>query len=279
MIDADVLKGWNKRIDKIRNAVQQAEQAGRLRSTSARLILDQLQLAQERVATLDLHSDRWLTDPLRSARILTDSVPDIEQAIVAAICRAERTPEPKIARPKPTKERPVKPYTGPADTQCAYPGCTKKVRARGYCNGHYTRLRANGTLQVNRTSRAWCVVDGCENPAYAKGWCMYHYDRQGADGLYGQRKTWPEVCSVDGCNRKSGALGLCEKHLNRKYKYGTPDAPRPLKAEGTYITPRSGQELCIADGCDRPAVAHYLCMRHYKQRRRKHQGQHANDQP
>lgn len=269
----DVLATWEDRLERICRAVSQAEQAGRIRTTSARLILDQLHFAQERAKTLELHSVRWITDPLRSARILSEGAPDIEQAIVAALCRAERKPEPAPAKPKlrVKVEESIKPYDGPVDTQCAYPHCAKKVKARGYCGGHYTLLRNNGTLECRRTSRAWCVVEGCENSAEAKGLCTYHYRRNGVNGKYGQKKTWPQECIIEGCGRKSGAYGLCERHLERKYKYGTPDAPRSLKTEGTYITLKPGQKVCIADGCGRPAVAHFLCMRHYKQRRRKHQ--------
>lgn len=268
MIDPDVLKTWHARLDKIRRAVVQAEQANRIRPTSARLILDQLQLAQERVATLELHSDRWLTDPLRSARILCDGTPDIEQAIIAAICRVERTPEPIIARPKPKKARVIKPYDGPVDTQCAYGGCNRKVRARGYCALHYAYMRKNGKIEVNRRGKEWCMIDGCENHVYGKNLCAKHYENLKRTGnpLGMPRETQPpRKCAIDGCERLATYRGMCSKHEYRNRRYGGTSLP---PKSGTYTICKPGQKQCIIEGCSHPQVAFELCMLHYRRRRR-----------
>lgn len=269
---SDVLATWNDRLNRICGAVAQAEQAARIRPASAQLIRDQLYLAQERVKTLELHSVRWLTDPLRSARILSEGVPDIEQAIVAAICRAERKPEPVVGKPKPRKEKSVKPYDGPADTQCGYGGCGRKIKARGYCALHYGNMRKNGKIGIKRQGKEWCTVDGCENHVYGRNWCQNHYSNFMRTGSpLGRPRVFPprEPCFVEGCDRLTERHGMCKKHWYRVRMFGDPNKNSVNPKPGTYTICKPGQKQCIIEGCLYPQVAHGLCMLHYRRRKRK----------
>lgn len=276
MLDQDVLSTWNDRIDRICRAVQQAEQSARLRPISAGLIIAQLELAQERAKTQEIHSNKWFTDPLRSAHILAAGAPDIEQAIVAAICRAERRPEPAIvrAKAKPKEKRSPDVNKTPINAQCSYGGCDRKIRSRGYCALHYAYMRKNGKIEITRQGREWCVVAGCENHVYSKGLCQRHYELLNRTGnplgiLPFREPKSPKLCSVVECNAASKYRGMCYKHEYRSRRYGDPHASSPPKP-GTYTVCRPGQKQCIIDGCDYPQVAFELCMLHYRRRKRIH---------
>jgi hypothetical protein len=268
-VDQDVLASWQDRLERICRAITHAEQAGRLRAKSAAFALDQIRLAQERAATAPLHTERWLTDPLRSARILVEGAVDIEQAIVSAICRAERKPEPILAKPKPAKVREIKPYTGPPDTQCGYGGCQRKARARGYCSLHYTQLRGSGKLEVERRTRAWCIVEGCDRVAYAKGYCLRHYRNFSENGDPIRLRSKATSCCIENCDNPVEARGYCKKHLYRLRAYGDPLASSPYRS-GRYTTLKPGQKACTVDGCSSPSIAHGVCMKHYRRNKREY---------
>lgn len=70
-----------------------------------------------------------------------------------------------------------------AKRTCTIDGCEKPFLARGYCNMHYKRAQADGTLKnAPRESYAknvgeQCTIEECEKPAKARGWCAMHYSR------------------------------------------------------------------------------------------------------
>lgn len=65
-------------------------------------------------------------------------------------------------------------------TVCAFSGCGRAVRARGYCDLHYGTLRKSGVLWVERRQNVGCA--DCGAPTYARGYCQYHYQRRRKDG-------------------------------------------------------------------------------------------------
>lgn len=54
---------------------------------------------------------------------------------------AERLEQMRALAPAVTRPPPPAAAAKPAPATCAAPGCTKPARARGYCNGHYGRLK------------------------------------------------------------------------------------------------------------------------------------------
>lgn len=61
---------------------------------------------------------------------------------------------------------------------CAFLGCGRPVRARGYCRTHYDALMASKELLPIRTgARKSCAVEGCQAISQARGWCVKHYNR------------------------------------------------------------------------------------------------------
>lgn len=64
---------------------------------------------------------------------------------------------------------------------CTVKGCTRKLRARGYCDGHYLRWRRTGepgpaTFRVIDASRT-CNVGECNRPYQSNGMCGAHYQQ------------------------------------------------------------------------------------------------------
>lgn len=61
---------------------------------------------------------------------------------------------------------------------CAAPGCEKEAKGpKGYCWGHYHRLRNHGSLDLPVKKKSPCSIDGCDNLASTRGWCKSHYAR------------------------------------------------------------------------------------------------------
>lgn len=59
---------------------------------------------------------------------------------------------------------------------CLFQGCTRSVRARGFCGWHYGKLRSHGAIWVRRSSRSTCKELQCIYPVYARGMCHNHYN-------------------------------------------------------------------------------------------------------
>jgi hypothetical protein len=79
-----------------------------------------------------------------------------------------------------------KPATRGKDTgfmwkkECKIDGCDDPVRARGWCNKHWTRWWKYGDPLVifkRHISGRACKEIGCDEPHYARGWCSPHYSR------------------------------------------------------------------------------------------------------
>lgn len=266
---------FTDRIARILNVVNLAEKGKRISPRIAQCIRDQLLLAQERSVTAEYHTKRWMTDPLRSALILIGDVQDVAQAIKALLDVTEREPQIPPRRAKPIDESPIKPYTGPTDTQCLYPGCSKPTRTRGYCNTHYGYMRRNNKIYIKRITRAWCTVDGCESGADVDGLCHTHYGNKWRCGTpLGLIATAPECCQVEGCENEPHVLGdhrgYCDRHAAMIAKYG--DALHvpysSLITSGVCVHLKPGQKECSVNGCSAPAVGRGLCMKHWRRKRR-----------
>lgn len=72
--------------------------------------------------------------------------------------------------------------------RCAVTGCARPVKARGWCDTHYTRWRRTGDpgpalIRARGTDRAYvCTVEGCTKPHHARGLCHTHYTQQRKTG-------------------------------------------------------------------------------------------------
>ena len=113
---------------------------------------------------------------------------------------------------------------------CSIPDCGKPVRARGYCESHYRKLKRsgdpNGVRAPYQKSPEVCTVDGCNRKPLGKGLCHNHYRRM---SLYGDplgmfTKPPQRHCSLPGCRNLHIARGFCKKHYNRFMSYGDPYA-------------------------------------------------------
>lgn len=62
---------------------------------------------------------------------------------------------------------------------CEIPGCGRPHKARGYCIGHYMRVKERGDVrpEVPLGAERPCVVEGCGRKHYGRGWCRAHHER------------------------------------------------------------------------------------------------------
>lgn len=91
------------------------------------------------------------------------------------------------------------------DRKCSILDCGRPLRARGYCAGHYRRLRNGEDLNAPMTTpkkiTGDCTVENCESPQHAKGYCNFHYNR-----------AWRGTTSIDAPRKFLGEWG--EWYLN-----------------------------------------------------------------
>lgn len=90
-----------------------------------------------------------------------------------------------------------------------------------------------------------CKVGGCTRKVKARGWCAGHYDRwrAGANPENYQLRipagTRPPFCTVEGCTRKTSARGMCHAHYKRWETYGSAaDLQAPITPQGLSIEDR-----------------------------------------
>lgn len=85
---------------------------------------------------------------------------------------------------------------------CSVSGCGRVVVTRGFCEGHYSR--------VKRHRRPYLECRGCGGPIYELGWLKYCSD------------DCRPKCSVESCGRVVEAKGYCTSHYLMFRKKGTP---------------------------------------------------------
>jgi hypothetical protein len=113
---------------------------------------------------------------------------------------------------------------GPLPDRCAAPGCGRKPHSRWrgggpYCNKHYLRMLANGSLEALGAPVA---------------------------PLIGQ-------CTVPGCAnfRRSGRAKLCEMHYYRVRRKGTTadrEQPGPQRTRSGYVLVKADHPLAASNG-------------------------------
>lgn len=110
-----------------------------------------------------------------------------------------------------------------------------------------------------------CSVDGCDRSTVARGYCSGHYQRVRKYGTPGSPSLRPStahesgmMCSVDGCDRAVlvAARMLCQAHYKRWQRWGDPGTSdlRP-PSDGT-ITYRRAHEI-VANV--RGVASNYAC--------------------
>lgn len=74
---------------------------------------------------------------------------------------------------------------------CSFPGCERRMQAKGLCQSHRRQQREGKKLKP----LAWyrpdqgCKIEGCDNPHSCKGYCKRHYDRISKG--YDPHAPWP----------------------------------------------------------------------------------------
>lgn len=72
-----------------------------------------------------------------------------------------------------------------------------------------------------------CQVGGCDRNHLARGFCRGHYQRVKRNGHpgsgYFDNTEYPEICTIDGCEDKYKSVGYCNAHYLKFRKYGDPE--------------------------------------------------------
>jgi hypothetical protein len=110
---------------------------------------------------------------------------------------------------------------------CSIEGCTRVVKARGWCQAHYLSWNRYGDplAAKPRPTVKVCTVADCDSAVYGRGYCRRHYD---SFKTYGDplkaRQNYPktDVCRVPDCGEKPVGRGYCNKHWKRWSLHGDP---------------------------------------------------------
>ena len=106
--------------------------------------------------------------------------------------------------------------------RCAEETCDRPSKGqRRYCGLHASRARNGLPMDAPpQTVTVGCVVEGCERPHVAKGYCGGHYGRmrEGRDLTrpFNRNRLERTKCAVPICDRMRWGVGLCKAHRARQ---------------------------------------------------------------
>jgi hypothetical protein len=108
---------------------------------------------------------------------------------------------------------------------CINCGEIAKYRGLKMCARCYQRFKKHGDFGLHTKERSHCAVLGCLEPSKAYGWCNKHWTRIKAHGSPVERK-WSrrerELCAIPTCGQRHRSMGLCDRHYSREQKKGHP---------------------------------------------------------
>jgi len=154
---------------------------------------------------------------------------------------------------------------------CGYPKCGRRVKARGYCNGHYQQIKGKKGLRPLQKKRGadgcyrgetLCSFTGCGHGAASWGLCDGHYQQAQSGGRLSPLQVIREGCSITGCPAPHEGRGYCRKHYDKWRRYGDPlhqgrKDPSPIEDRGDHLAiplgGKNGKGLeALIDKEDRP---------------------------
>ena len=107
--------------------------------------------------------------------------------------------------------------------KCSVTNCDKKLKAKGYCQTHYMRLRRHGTTNDPVSTKAKCSIESCNDYSKARGFCYKHYHSymKYDDPFHSNRRRIGRApCKIESCEGFNHGGGYCQKHKYRLEKYG-----------------------------------------------------------
>lgn len=164
---------------------------------------------------------------------------------------------------------------------CSIRDCGKPAKTKGYCNGHYLKLRRYGDplggswswgeKRESKYEGKACSVDGCQRAAKLDGLCKLHWNRRYKTGEVGpaglkQRGLGVTACSVEGCpNNGPFTKGMCSLHYHRVSNTGAPGpVARKIAPSGEghikhgyrYINRKMEHRMVMEAHLGRPLMRH-----------------------
>lgn len=117
---------------------------------------------------------------------------------------------------------------------CTVDGCSRVLRARGYCATHWARWRRYGVPHLpQKVTYDICTAEDCTNQprTSASPHCEKHYYRLRRTGkltVDNPQRPHRGICTIEDCDEVDiGPHGLCARHRMRMLRHGDPLAFRP----------------------------------------------------
>ncbi len=151
---------------------------------------------------------------------------------------------------------------------CLLPECTSARFAKGYCKKHYHRHWRGAPLEDVTKIVLPCSVDGCGRKVRAKGLCCAHWSRVKKIGTVGNDpiRIWSGLtagkrCSISGCDHPAHVRSYCKLHYARWKAHGDALATvRTVSPKGTRRHKDLSGYVTIYD----PTNRHYGIKEHRK---------------
>ena len=111
-------------------------------------------------------------------------------------------------------------------TACSIEGCTRPVRALGWCDSHYQRHRRGQPVAAPLRSYGTpsCSVPGCQRRHVARGLCREHWRLERTPRRF-RKRTAAEVTAM----RQLHAQGVSFEELARRFDCAASTAARICK--------------------------------------------------
>jgi hypothetical protein len=135
--------------------------------------------------------------------------------------------------------------------------CNQDFYARGYCQGHYSRVRRHSNPQADiplrESAPPYCTVNECSRPNKAKGLCSAHHARWLKHGdvmsaIPVKQRGIFDQCSVSDCEKPHCSQGLCSTHYYRLKRYGTVQLEKPIQTYRGYRITEEGYKAIKVNG-------------------------------
>ncbi|RHZ26426.1 hypothetical protein DYB31_007974 [Aphanomyces astaci] len=166
---------------------------------------------------------------------------------------------------------------------CAFAGCRRNVRSKGFCKSHgggkqcmmteCQKEAQNGNYCIGHGGGKCCKVYNCSNAAQSQGLCKAHgggarckfdhCDRSSQGGGFCRSHGGGKRCVEAGCTKGAQRGNKCAKHGGCR-TCTVDDCVRTDRGGGLCELHRK-DKLCVAHGCKRLRKSMNMCTPHVRE--------------
>ncbi len=148
--------------------------------------------------------------------------------------------------------------------------CFGKIRSKGYCEKHYTRIRKHGSVNIPLKEIKRCKFIDCKKPYDRGGYCCNHYSNIWAINKRQIKNNELPKCLVSECRNSNYVRGYCNKHYLKFKRYGDPEYKQRYNNGKNHpnVLGRGKNKKCIVPDCNATneiphSIIKGLCRKHY----------------